>query len=55
MKVLLCERSFAGHRKVYMEWLARISNIEFYCLAPENIGMEKGIITNTMILVIQKN
>lgn len=41
MKVLLCERCFKGHRKIYMEWLTKISGIEFYCYAPENVGVQK--------------
>ena len=40
MKVLLCERCFKGHRRIYMEWLAKTPEIEFYCYAPENIGVE---------------
>ncbi len=38
MKVLLCERNFHGHRKVYMKWLSQIDGIEFFSYAPENIG-----------------
>ena len=38
MKVLLCERSFSGHRKTYMQWLSRIEGIDFFSYAPENIG-----------------
>lgn len=39
MKILLCERSFLGHRKKYMEWLFGIEGIKFYCFAPENFGV----------------
>lgn len=41
MKILLCERSLKGHRKTYMEWLVRIPGIEFFILAPENIGLDE--------------
>lgn len=40
MKVLLSERNFKGHRKTYMEWLAKIGDIDFYVLAPENFGIK---------------
>ena len=40
MKILLCERNLTGHRKLYMEWLTKVPEIEFYILAPENIGMD---------------
>lgn len=40
MKVLLSERNFKGHRKTYMEWLAKIQDINFYVLAPENFGIK---------------
>lgn len=39
MRVLLSERSFKGHRKTYMEFLLKVPNVEFYILAPENIGV----------------
>lgn len=38
MKVLLCERNFAGHRAKYLERMAQIPGVEFFCYAPENIG-----------------
>lgn len=41
MRVLLSERCFKGHRKIYMKWLSKIPDIEFYVLAPENIGVEE--------------
>ena len=40
MKVLLSERNFNGHRKTYMEYLAKIQEVDFYVLAPENFGVE---------------
>lgn len=40
MKVLLSERNFKGHRKTYMEWLAKIHNVDFYVLAPDNFGIK---------------
>lgn len=40
MKVLLSERNFNGHRKLYMEWLAKIQSIDIYVLAPENLGIK---------------
>lgn len=40
MKVLLCERNFVGHRKIYMSVLARISGVELFCFAPENPGVD---------------
>lgn len=39
MRVLLCERFFSGHRRIYMDWLSNIPDIEFYCYAPENVGV----------------
>ena len=39
MRVLLCERSLDGHRKIYLEQLAKIPEIEFYVYAPQNIGI----------------
>ena len=42
MKVLLCERSFEGHRKIYLEQLTKILGIEFYVYAPQNIGVKEG-------------
>lgn len=39
MKVLLCERSFSGHRKKYMECLYLTDGIEFFCFAPSNSGV----------------
>lgn len=42
MKVLLCERTLVGHRRVYLEYLSRIEGIEFYCYAPENIGVSEN-------------
>ena len=42
MKILLCERSFEGHRKIYLEQLTKIPGIEFYVYAPQNIGVKEG-------------
>ncbi len=39
MKVLLCERSVIGHRAIYMQRLSQIEGIEFFCYAPENVGL----------------
>lgn len=41
MKVLLCERTFSGHREIYMENLSKIPDIEFFCYAPSNVGVEE--------------
>ena len=38
MRVLLCERNFAGHRKAYMNCLSEIKSIVFYYYAPTNIN-----------------
>ena len=40
MRVLLCERNFSGHRKKYLEGLLKVSDIEFFCYAPENVGVD---------------
>lgn len=45
MKILLCERTFKGHRKTYMEWLVKIQGVEFFALAPENIGLDQDHFT----------
>lgn len=42
MRVLLCERSFGGHRRTYLEWLSKIQNIDIYVYAPENVGVEES-------------
>lgn len=39
MRVLLCERSFNGHRQKYVEWISHIVGIEFFVYAPENVGL----------------
>lgn len=39
MRVLLCERSFSGHRKSYFQRLSDMEGIEFYSFAPENTGL----------------
>lgn len=41
MKVLLSERVFAGHSKIYMEGVSSIKGVEFYVLAPENYGIRE--------------
>lgn len=41
MKVLLCERSLDGHRKIYLEQLSKIPTIDFYVYAPQNIGVKE--------------
>lgn len=42
MKVLLCERQLAGHRGKYLERIAAIPGVDFYCYAPENLGFPEG-------------
>lgn len=42
MKVLICEKSFKGHRKNYFEYLSSIDGIEIFGYGPENIGLDKG-------------
>lgn len=39
-KVLLCERSLIGHRRNYLENLLKITGIDFYLIAPENVGVD---------------
>ena len=38
MKILLCERNFSGHRRIYLQWLSKIDGPEFFSFAPENTG-----------------
>ena len=38
MKILLCERDFSGHRRIYLSWLSKTEGLEFYSFAPENTG-----------------
>lgn len=41
-KVLLCERTMSGHRRGYLEGLTSIPGVEFFCFAPENIGLDQA-------------
>ncbi|MBQ9902661.1 MAG: glycosyltransferase [Clostridia bacterium] len=41
MKVLLCERNFSGHRRIYLKWLSKTDGIEFFSFAPENTGFRE--------------
>ena len=40
LKVLLCERNFAGHRKIYFSYLKQIKNIDIYSYCPEKLDNE---------------
>ncbi len=42
LNILLCERNFAGHRKVYMEGLLHTPGMNMYYVAPEEITGNSG-------------
>lgn len=39
-KILLCERSMKGHRRVYLKWLSEIAGVDCFVFAPDNVGLD---------------